>query len=97
MNGSADRAFVRANLREQSTLEPRYGQTLLRARPMGRGSKGVVASSDDVPGLATEADTTEALVQKLKTLIPELLDLNGRTPSKPIAFELLTRRFELAA
>ena len=33
-----------------------------------------VASSDDVPGLATEADTTEALVQKLKTLIPELLN-----------------------
>ena len=56
-----------------------------------------VASSDDVPGLATEADTTEALVQKLKTLIPELLDLNGQTPSKPTAFELLTRRFELAA
>ena len=56
-----------------------------------------VASSDDVPGLATEADTTEALVQKLKTLIPELLDLNGQTPSKPIAFELLRQRFELAA
>ena len=56
-----------------------------------------VASSDDVPGLATEADTTEALVQKLKTLIPELLELNGQAPIKPIAFELLTRRFELAA
>ena len=56
-----------------------------------------VAASDDVPGLATEADTTEALVQKLKTLIPDLLELNGQTPSKPIAFELLTRRFELAA
>ena len=45
-----------------------------------------IASSDDVPGLATEADTTEALVQKLKTLIPELLELNGRMPIKPIAF-----------
>lgn len=56
-----------------------------------------VASSDDVPGLATEADTTEALVQKLKSLIPELLELNGQTPSEPIAFELLTRRFEIAA
>ena len=32
-----------------------------------------VASSEDVPGLATEAETTEALVLKLKTLIPELL------------------------
>lgn len=56
-----------------------------------------VASSDDVPGLATEADTSEGLVEKLKTLIPELLELNGLTPPKPIAFELLTRRFELAA
>jgi len=47
--------------------------------------------------LATEAETAEALVEKLKTLIPELLTLNGRTESTSIAFELLTRRFELAA
>ena len=56
-----------------------------------------VASSDDIPGLATEAETTEAVVQKLKILIPELLELNGQTRLAPIAFELLTRRFELAA
>ena len=56
-----------------------------------------VASSDDVAGLATEADTAEALVQKLKIMIPELLALNGQMPAEPIAFELLTRRFELAA
>jgi predicted RNase H-like HicB family nuclease len=56
-----------------------------------------VASSEDVPGLATESDTAEALVEKLKMLIPELLALNGRTDTKPVAFELLTRRFELAA
>ena len=56
-----------------------------------------VASSEEVPGLATEADTTEALIEKLKNLIPELLEANGQSPFKPIAFELLTRRFELAA
>ncbi len=56
-----------------------------------------VATSDEVPGLATEAETTEALVQKLKTLIPELLSANGLNVTAPIAFELLTRRFELAA
>ncbi len=56
-----------------------------------------VASSDEVPGLATEADTIESLVQKLKSLIPELLELNGLLDGTPITFELLTRRFEHAA
>lgn len=36
-----------------------------------------VATSEDVPGLATEADTSEALIEKLKVLIPELLEANG--------------------
>ena len=34
------------------------------------------AYSDDVPGLATEATTLEALGTKLQTLVPELLELN---------------------
>jgi predicted RNase H-like HicB family nuclease len=36
-----------------------------------------VASSEDVPGLATGADTFEALIEKLKVVIPELLEANG--------------------
>jgi predicted RNase H-like HicB family nuclease len=36
-----------------------------------------VATSDDVPGLATGADTLDALVDKLKVVIPELLEANG--------------------
>lgn len=32
-----------------------------------------VATSPDVPGLATEADTIEALSQKLREMIPELM------------------------
>ena len=36
-----------------------------------------VASSKDVPGLTTEADTMEHLMQKLKIIIPELLHANG--------------------
>ena len=36
-----------------------------------------VAISDDVPGLATEAETLEHLIEKLKIMVPELLDLNG--------------------
>src|ERR1700737_62313 len=36
-----------------------------------------VASSDEVPGLATGADTFEALIEKLRAVIPELLEENG--------------------
>lgn len=55
-----------------------------------------VATSDDVPGLATEADTIERLTEKLRTLIPELLDAN-RVPSDPrqeVVFELTSHRQE---
>lgn len=36
-----------------------------------------VAESDDVPGLVTEAETLEALSDKLRVLIPELAQENG--------------------
>jgi predicted RNase H-like HicB family nuclease len=36
-----------------------------------------VATSDDVPGLATEEATMEGLIEKLKLIIPELLKANG--------------------
>ena len=36
-----------------------------------------VATSDDVPGLITEADTAAELEEKLKLMIPELLLENG--------------------
>ncbi|MBI4487940.1 MAG: DUF1902 domain-containing protein [Deltaproteobacteria bacterium] len=39
-----------------------------------------VAESEDVPGLVTEAESPEALVEKLRVLIPELLELNGCLP-----------------
>ena len=40
-----------------------------------------VASSEDVPGLATGADTLEVLIEKLKIVIPELLKVNGTLSS----------------
>ena len=39
-----------------------------------------VATSDDIPGLVTESKTFEALLKKLRTLVPELLELNGVMP-----------------
>ena len=53
-----------------------------------------VASSDDVPGLATEEATLEGLIRKLKVMIPELLEANGVNVRYEIPFEVFTRRFE---
>jgi len=56
-----------------------------------------VASSDDVPGLVTEAETLEALNTKLRSMVPELLDANGCMPADgQVAVELLARRFSVA-
>jgi predicted RNase H-like HicB family nuclease len=55
-----------------------------------------VATSDDVAGLATEARSIEELVEKLKVMIPELLEANGESVEAEVPFEVLTRRFEIA-
>jgi predicted RNase H-like HicB family nuclease len=55
-----------------------------------------IATSDDVPGLATEEKTMEELIEKLKVLIPELLEANGESVEAEVPFEVLTRRFEIA-
>jgi len=36
-----------------------------------------VAESDDIPGLVAEAESINALVEKVKVLVPELFELNG--------------------
>jgi len=57
-----------------------------------------VASSDDVPGLATGAETLEALVEKLKLVIPELLVENGLLPEsvQSVPFAITAERTEFA-
>lgn len=47
-----------------------------------------VATSDDVPGLATEAETLDRLVEKLRVMVPELLDANGYADGDEIPFVL---------
>ena len=54
-----------------------------------------VASSDDVPGLVTEAETLDALSAKLEIMVPELLDANGYEDGDEVPFELLARRFSV--
>ncbi len=57
-----------------------------------------VGTSEDVPGLATEARTLEELTRKLHVMIPELLDANGLlsegAPGR-ISFELTGHRHEM--
>ena len=55
-----------------------------------------VASSEDVPGLATEADTMHHLVEKLKVMIPELLDANGYPDGEDVPFKLSTELTAIA-
>ena len=42
-----------------------------------------VATSDDVPGLVTEADTFDALRAKVPGMVGELLELEGGTGGLP--------------
>ena len=57
-----------------------------------------VASSEDVPGLATGADTLDDLIEKLKIVIPELLVENGLLPegTDTVPFAVKAERSELA-
>jgi predicted RNase H-like HicB family nuclease len=55
-----------------------------------------VATSDDVSGLVTEEATMEGLIEKLKVIIPELLEANGVKIDEEVSFEVITRRFEVA-
>jgi len=55
-----------------------------------------VATSEDIPGLVTEAETAEALEAKLRVMIPELLIENGMLSEEekhsPIPFHLRADR-----
>jgi predicted RNase H-like HicB family nuclease len=59
-----------------------------------------VATSDDIPGLVTEADTLEELRTKLVDLVPELMAENDRdmdrSASLPIEI-VATRQFLIDA
>jgi predicted RNase H-like HicB family nuclease len=56
-----------------------------------------VATSEEVPGLATEADTVEKLIAKLKVMIPELLEANGYPLEADIPFRLEAAHTECAS
>jgi predicted RNase H-like HicB family nuclease len=56
-----------------------------------------VATSEDLPGLVTEASSNEVLLEKLKVMIPELLELNNSfslVNPLGIDLDLISRRSE---
>ena len=56
-----------------------------------------IAESDDVPGLVAEADSPNALVRKLRILIPELLELNGVVHERSATFHIRYQHEETGA
>jgi predicted RNase H-like HicB family nuclease len=60
-------------------------------------SKVWVAENEDVPGLATGADTLEELIEKLKVAIPEMLAENSIPfETGKLAFKVEAERYEFA-
>jgi hypothetical protein len=55
-----------------------------------------VATSDDVPGLVTEAASLDILVPKLRTMIPEMLDANGYADGDEIPYKLVSELSDVA-
>lgn len=55
-----------------------------------------VAQSDDVPGLALESGSFDALIERLRHTVPEMLELNGqKTDSLQMRF--ISERLEQVA
>jgi len=45
-----------------------------------------IATSDDVPGLVLESGSFDALIERIKFAIPELLELNGIDGAAQLSF-----------
>lgn len=55
-----------------------------------------IAESDDVPGLVLESGSFDALIERVRVTVPELLELNGATPA-PIQLRMVSERCERLA
>lgn len=55
-----------------------------------------IAESDDVPGLVLESGSFDALIERVRFAVPELLKLNG-TPTAPLQLRMVSERCERLA
>lgn len=51
---------------------------------------------EDVPGLAMESGSIDALIERLRYAVPELLELNGK-PAGPLTLRMVSERCEKVA
>lgn len=52
-----------------------------------------IATSEDIPGLVLESGSFDALVERVRFAVPELLRLNG-AEGKPVTVSFLSQRQE---
>ena len=45
-----------------------------------------IATSDDVPGLVLESGSFDALVERVKSAVPELIHLNGKVSAFRLSY-----------
>lgn len=55
-----------------------------------------IAESDDVPGLVLESGSFDALIERVRVTVPELLELNG-TAAAPVQLRMVSERCERLA
>lgn len=55
-----------------------------------------IAQSDDVPGLVLESGSFDALIERVRFAVPELLTLNGLV-SSPVQLRMVSERCERIA
>ena len=55
-----------------------------------------IAESDDVPGLVLESGSFDALVERVRVTVPELLEINGAAPAL-IQLRMVSERCERIA
>jgi hypothetical protein len=55
-----------------------------------------LATSNDVPGLVVEADTWPAMIEEVRLVLPELLELSGQASDKLSLIFKAEERLDLA-
>lgn len=53
-----------------------------------------IAESDDVPGLVLESGSFDALVERVRFAVPELMELNGAAAAAPLQLHMVSERRE---